>query len=130
MTTLNNRSIIDIARIAHEANRAWCEANDDDSQPVWNDAPEWQKSSAIQGVNFHLANPDATDSASHDNWMKQKVEEGWVYGEVKDPEKKTHPCIVPFEQLPLVQQIKDRLFRSICHTMFGALDGVSCRSCK
>ena len=28
--------------------------------------------------------------------MKQKTDEGWVWGPFKDAEKKTHPCMVPF----------------------------------
>ena len=104
-----------IARVAHEANRAWCIVNGDTSQPSWDDAPEWQRTSAINGVIFHREHPDAGDSASHDSWMKEKVDGGWVYGEVKDPDSKTHPCIVPFDQLPRHQQIKDALFRAICH---------------
>ena len=111
-------TIVDrIAKVAHEANRAWCEVNGDHSQMKWDDAPDWQRNSAIEGVKFHLQNPDAGDSASHDNWMKQKIKEGWVYGEVKDSEKKTHPCLVPFEQLPEVQQKKDALFRVIVHAL-------------
>jgi len=42
-----------------------------------------------------------------------KVDSGWVYGEVKDVEKKTHPCIVPYEQLPVEQQSKDYIFKGI-----------------
>lgn len=104
-----------IARIAHEVNRAWCEFNGDMSQPRWEEAPDWQRESAVNGVQFHIANPDAGDSASHDSWMAEKVASGWVYGPVKDPDAKVHPCIVPFEQLPKEQQFKDRLFRTIVH---------------
>lgn len=107
------------ARVAHEANRAWCVANGDMSQPPWDEAPEWQKDSARNGVAFHIANPEAGDSASHDNWMAEKVSAGWVYGKVKNPEANppTHPCIVPFDQLPKVQQAKDAIFRSIVHAI-------------
>jgi hypothetical protein len=49
--------------------------------------------------------------------MKQKVDEGWVYGAVKDPEAKTHPCIVPFDQLPREQQAKDFIFRAVVHAL-------------
>lgn len=106
-----------IARICHEANRAWCEFNGDDSQPSWGDAPDWQRESAINGVAFHLANPDAGDSASHDNWTDEKHAAGWVYGPEKNPDATppTHPCLVPFDQLPREQQFKDRLFRTIVH---------------
>jgi hypothetical protein len=106
-----------IAKVAHEVNRVWCEFNGDTSQPTWADAPEWQRSSAMSGVRFHLENPDAGDAASHDSWMAEKVAAGWVYGDVKDPgaSPPTHPCIVPFEELPPAQQFKDRLFRTIVH---------------
>lgn len=106
-----------IARVTHEANRAWCEFNGDFSQPSWDEAPEWQKDSARKGVRFHYENSGAGDSASHDEWMRVKLEEGWVFGPIKDPEAKTHPCIVPFEELPREQQFKDRLFRTIVHAM-------------
>jgi hypothetical protein len=59
----------------------------------------------------------APASASHENWMKEKEADGWKYGTIKDPEKKEHPCIVPFEQLPKEQQFKDHLFRGIVHAM-------------
>ncbi len=111
--------IVNAARVAHEANRAWCVANGDHSQPTWLDAPDWQRDSAIQGVKFHIANPDAGDSASHDNWMAQKVADGWVYGPEKNPDANppTHPCMVPFTDLPKHQQIKDAIFRSIVHAI-------------
>lgn len=106
-----------IARVAHEVNRAYCLALGDKSQPAWEDAPEWQRSSAIAGVEFHLCNPHADASASHEHWMRQKHEDGWTYGPVKDPERKQHPCMVPFEQLPLEQQVKDHLFRAVVHAI-------------
>lgn len=78
-----------IAAVAHEANRAYCQTIGDNSQPPWSSAPPWQRDSAIQGVRFVLENPNAGDSAQHDNWVRVKVAEGWVYGPEKDPEKKT-----------------------------------------
>lgn len=102
-----------IAQVCHEANRAWCEANGDLSQRGWNFAEQWQRDSATAGVRFALANPDAADSAQHDAWMADKVKDGWVFGEVKDATARTHPCIVPFDQLPPFQQAKDKLFRAV-----------------
>lgn len=112
-------NILKTAQVAHEVNRAWCAANGDMSQPAWEDAPEWQRESAVMGVEFHINNPNANDSASHDSWLAQKYAEGWVYGEVKNPDAvpPTHPCIVPFNQLPRVDQIKDALFRSTIHAI-------------
>lgn len=109
--------IMAIAIACHQANKAWCEANDDFSQKDWNEAEDWQRDSAIKGVEFAINNPDAPASAQHDAWSADKLNDGWVYGEVKDAEKKTHPCLVPFEQLPEFQQKKDKLFRAIVHSL-------------
>src|SRR5574343_593254 len=107
----------DIARVAHQLNKAYCEMLGDKSQVDWEEAPEWQKISAILGVEFHHQLPDAGPEASHNSWMKQKEAEGWVYGPVKDVERKEHPCMVPFEELPIEQQVKDELFKSICNIL-------------
>lgn len=110
-------TIEQIAKVAHELNKAYCESIGDTSQPTWEDASDWQKSSAVNGVKFHLENPTAGPSASHDSWLKQKEEEGWKYGEVKDPEKKEHPCFVPYEKLPTEQKAKDHIFRQVIHSL-------------
>lgn len=103
----------EIARLCHEANAAYCRSLGDMSQPAWDDAPEWQRESARKGVAFVLNNPDKGAAASHENWFKQKQEEGWSYGPVKDPTRKQHPCMVPHSELPVEQQIKDHIFRSV-----------------
>jgi hypothetical protein len=117
MTTGQSPRIIDkiesIARACHQANKVWCEANNDHSQKDWSVAEQWQRDSAILGVYFRLNNPEAKEDAQHNAWMEDKIKDGWVYGEVKDAEKKTHPCIVPFEELPEFQQKKDKLFCAI-----------------
>ncbi len=110
-------SNLDIARVCHEANRAYCESIGDRSQKPWGEAPEWQIASALNGVKFHIANPDAGDAASHQNWMVEKLRDGWKHGAAKDETAKTHPCLVPFDHLPPEQQAKDRLFRAIVHAL-------------
>ena len=102
-----------IARVCHEVNRIYCESMGDNSQPEWEEAPEWQVASAISGVQFHLDNPNSTPEMSHQNWCKDKVLAGWTWGPVKDPDKKQHPCLVPYEELPKEQQVKDAFFTVI-----------------
>lgn len=102
-----------IAKACHEINKIYCEMLEDYSQPSWEEAPDWQKQSAINGVVYHLNNPNVTSEEMHDNWMKEKVESGWIYGEVKDAEKKTHPCLLPYKVLPKSQQKKDLIFSTI-----------------
>jgi hypothetical protein len=107
---------LSIARLAHEVNRAYCTALGDASQPAWEDAPQWQRDSAINGVKFHLANPGTTPEGSHASWLAEKEAAGWIYGEVKDAEKKTHPCMLPYAELPQAQRVKDYLFGAVVAT--------------
>lgn len=106
-------NVIDIARVCHEANRAYCLALGDASQPTWAAAPEWQRASAVLGVEFALLNPSAPPSASHEGWLAQKAADGWSYGPVKDPALKQHPCFVPYDALPEEQRLKDKLFLAV-----------------
>ena len=42
------------------------------------------------GVRLHIENPEAGPQVSHESWMAQKIAEGWVYGQTKDPEAKIY----------------------------------------
>jgi hypothetical protein len=108
-------NLASIAELAHEANRSYCILIGDNSQKPWNEAPEWQKESAIDGVKFHIANPNAAPSQSHDNWLEHKRADGWKYGPIKNEKLKEHPCFCPYHSLPISQQIKDYIFRSVVH---------------
>jgi hypothetical protein len=108
-----------IAQVCHEANRAYCVTLGDMTQADWESAPDWQRASAIKGVRFHIENPGSPPSSSHDSWLKEKEATGWKFGPVKDPEKKEHPCFVPFDQLPIDQQRKDKLFAAIVEALRG-----------
>jgi len=98
------------AETAHEVNRAYCYGLGDDSQLAWDEAPKWQKQSALLGVKAIVENPALPSSALHEGWLAQKKADGWKYGPVKDPDKKEHPCFVPFNELPVEQKVKDVLF--------------------
>jgi hypothetical protein len=112
-----------IARVAHETNRAYCFGIGDNSQKRWDEAEQWQRDSAVKGVEFALANPDGPASAQHDAWLADKVRDGWVYGVEKNAELKTHPCLVPYLELPLEQRVKDYLFRHVVAAFVDAAAG-------
>lgn len=44
----------------------------------------------------------------HENWARGRVEDGWVYGPVRDDQKKMTPCLVPYSQLPERERDFDR----------------------
>ncbi len=106
-----------IARVTHEANRVLQILEGDPSpSPTWDDAPNWQRDSAIDGVIARIEEV-LSPAEMHENWLKYKESEGWVYGLVKDPEKKTHPCMLPYHRLPENQKIKDGLFSAIVDSL-------------
>jgi hypothetical protein len=105
-----------IARTCHEVNRAYCLAMRDFSQAPWDMAPDYVKASVRLGVEFHLSG-DFGPEASHAEWMRHKALEGWGYGPVKNPDAKEHPCMVPFDKLPIEQQVKDHLFRAVVRAL-------------
>jgi hypothetical protein len=102
-----------VARLCHEVNRVYCESIGDSSQNTWLWADQWQKDSAVKGVEFILNNPSAPASAVHDSWLEEKRRDGWKYGPVKDPAKKEHPCFVSYDDLPVEQRLKDYLFKAV-----------------
>lgn len=104
-----------IARVCHEANRAWCAANGDLSQLSWEEAPAWQRDSAILGTVGALAGN--TPEQSHESWLAEKRRTGWVFGPVKDPDAKTHPCMVTYDELPPEQRVKDHLFVAVVNAL-------------
>ena len=105
-----------IAAACHQVNKAYCEGLGDRSQKSWNEAPDWQKESARVGVIGVLMNGNGPEQ-SHESWLKQKEADGWVYGPIKNEATKTHPCMLPYDQLPEVQKRKDWLFVGTVQTL-------------
>ena len=102
-----------VARVLHETNRAFCKAIGDDTQVPWDDAPEWQRDSVIAGINCG----DLTPEQRHQTWCDYKTDDGWVYGQIKDADAKTHPCLVSCAELPEEQRTKDYLFDAVLQTL-------------
>ena len=44
----------------------------------------------------------------HVVWAETRINQGWAYGERRNDELKTHPCLVPYEQLPESEKEYDR----------------------
>jgi hypothetical protein len=115
-------SVEEVAQMAHEANAAYCRTIGDNSHASWADTPENIKESARVGVIKHLENPHMTAEQSHESWLEFKAADGWHYGPVKDAERKTHPCFLPYRELPESDRIKDHIFRAVvrgCVATFG-----------
>ena len=71
------------------------------------------------GIAAMRANPLMNAADQHASWLAHKEADGWVYGEKKDANAKTHDCMVPYHELPWEQQVKDKIFGSIARAMLG-----------
>lgn len=44
----------------------------------------------------------------HEVWAETRIKQGWKYGEQRNDELRTHPCLVPYEDLPEEEKEYDR----------------------
>ena len=44
----------------------------------------------------------------HEVWAQSRIEQGWVYGLERSDAHKTHPCLIPYEDLPEIEKAYDR----------------------
>ncbi len=108
------------ARICHEANRALQIVQADPTIPVsepWDSVDAEMQESAVRGVIGAVRGNSPAES--HAGWMAFKKDHGWVWGPIKDEATKEHPLLVPYEDLPESQRVKDRLFLAIVEAIFG-----------
>jgi hypothetical protein len=110
------KKILIIATVAHAMNAA-VQAALGQKVESWGSVPEEIRQSMIAGVTYNLDNPDVTPEQGHEAWRKYRAAQGWVYGEIKDLEAKTHPNMVPFDELPIQERLKDHLFRAAVHAL-------------
>jgi hypothetical protein len=50
----------------------------------------------------------------HDDWVKAYETMGWAYGPERDPVAKTHPDMVPYDELESRERDKDEVFVALC----------------
>ena len=110
-----------IARMAHGVNTAYSVSIGDNSQADWDALTPGEQQIVMDGVRYHVTNPSAQPSDSHDSWMACKASAGWKYGEKKCADAKTHPSMVSFDSLPEAEKVKDHLFRSVIREYVMAL---------
>jgi len=89
------------ALMVHMINNRICETIGE-QQIAWDDAPEYMREGLISALEDDLSPEDI-----HIKCMENRLANGWVLGPVKDVEKKTSPCLVPYNELPIEQRLKD-----------------------
>ena len=129
-TDLSPQDLLALAESCHNVNRAYVLAtatpapleSQDPATLPWEELDKAGRDVALEGVVFHVKNPDATPAASHANWMRAKQAQGWRYGKTKDVATKRHPCLLPWAQLPKSQRVKDMLFIAAIENGLRLLD--------
>jgi len=58
---------------------------------------------------------EALAKNTHEVWSENRIKDGWTYGAERDDEKRLHPCLIPYEELPEEEKEYDR------HTSLEAL---------
>lgn len=90
-----------------------------------------EKAPAIATEKTYTPHPIATDDVSlpneldelaeqiaknvHEVWAENRMKEGWTYGKRRDDNKRQHPCLIPYVDLPEEEKAYDR------NTAFGTL---------
>lgn len=110
------------ARCAHSAAMQWAQRVGENTLAEFDKLDGSTFGSILRGVHLLMVDPNVTPQMSHEAWFEGKVAEGWVYGPVKDFEKKTHPCCLPYDQLSSADRAKDILFRGVVLTALSVYD--------
>jgi hypothetical protein len=107
-----------IASVCHTANtRLQALAGDPSPSVPWDSESEEIRQSAIAGVEAALRG--VTPEELHAEWCRNKAAQGWRRGEFKDAQARTHPCLVPYADLPGSERVKDAVFGAIVAAMSG-----------
>jgi len=108
----NEEKIEKCARAAHNTVVTYCKMHGDHSIKEWDDAQQWQRDSTVAMVKSVLAG-NYSPRGEHDRWLQGKIDQGYVWGPVKNDDKDvgplTNPQMIDYDKLPIVQRMKDHL---------------------
>ncbi len=51
---------------------------------------------------------EALAKNAHEVWARERMAQGWRFGPQRDDQRKEHPSLVPYEQLPEKEKVYDR----------------------
>ncbi len=107
-----------IARLTYEADRA-IRARMGQTLPEWGKHEaslkgEWR--SKVASLRCKDVRAIITPRVRHETWVKDMFEAGWVQGQKIDHDKKTHPAICPYDNLPEEVHLLDDVFVALVET--------------
>ncbi len=94
------------ARLIHAALSETCLATGEPPYKPFDEADEKDREASVKGAELALSG--GTARQSHETWMKGKLDDGWTLGPTDKPNK-VHDCLVPYDDLPPRQRVKDEV---------------------
>jgi hypothetical protein len=111
-----------IAQVVHAANRQYVEfIGGRANNPSWEELREEERQGLINAIKDLIENPK-TPRASHEAWCEARKADGWKRDKVYSHHRKTHPNLVPYNELPFEEQFKDHLFMGISSIFVSGLE--------
>ena len=114
-----------LSELVHETLSRYRVLIGETAHPSWTEAGDDMRSSTRKNVTAHLdalaSGRPLAASHSHDKWMEERKGAGWVYGVPRDNAMKIHPSLVPYEQLPMNERLKDHILNGLCLAYHNAL---------
>lgn len=120
MTNAKDREFA--ARVAHEALRVCRLQFDDASMCSWDSSSELQRDVSRTYVDRMLLGISA--KTQHANWRDDRLAAGWKRGPAVDQERKEHPFLCAYKDLPFEQRLKDDMFVRVAQSV---IDSLSCQ---
>lgn len=117
MFQVKHDMVYGIAKVVHQANQAFRSVLGQDPGPDWTQCSDEQQHTTMLGVEAVLDDNRISAADLHENWAKDMTDKGWTHGPVKDATAKTHPCLVPYHELPPYERYKDKMFRAIVNAL-------------
>ena len=107
-----DKKIKEIAKFIYEATRieaGW--SNRSIVPEIWKQRDDKFKKQFVNIIEMYLEKDKLlTPEKAHDSWVVAYEKMGWKYGEKRDVDKKTHPDMLPFNELPKDEKDKDSIF--------------------
>jgi hypothetical protein len=110
-------TILELAKVAHEMNRVYCQLSGDDSVQPWDKATDTQRKGMIFGVVHQLKMPGADTTSLHRGLFKALSDNGWRFGDKIDHVKGTHPGCLPFQEMSPEYKARTLLFTTLVEQM-------------
>lgn len=104
------KNVKQIAKVAYEVVRAYCESQGDFTVDEWNRADKRIREETVLKVEMIIDNMAWSADHAHEVWMDMMIDNGWIHGDVVDWTKLQHPHIAPYECLPEIYRATLEIF--------------------